>query len=429
MTTEGTVLPDVSVQGPRSRTAADRMRHTQATVKHSLTSVWSRPAVRSAAVDVAVLTIAVLDVALAPPSDAPPYSLYLSILGCAALLLRRWFPFAVLLLTIPGFMAGWAQVAAMVALGFLATRKQLHWQVWVGAWLVWMCRFVLWPLDKFAALSWQQHGLDVIYSTVVAGMPLAIGLLIGARHELATRLAELRASRDRERKLHAEMVRAEERTRLAREMHDVVSHNITLIAMQAGVLTAQTSANGSGSGSGNGSGSGAEAEAARSAHTIRELSTQTLEELRGLVGLLRSESADDDCSDSPSARVCQIPELVRECQVPVRLEFDTMPEFVPDQVSAAAYRTVQEALTNVRKHAPGADTQVTVHSDDTGLFVQIRNEPPARRPGDGPLPSGGYGLTGLAERARLLGGTLESSPTADGGFCVTARYPMSGMHT
>ena len=176
--------------------------------------------------------------------------------------------------------------------------------------------------------------------------------------------------------------------------------------MQAGVLTATTS--------------GGESE--RTARTIRELSTHTLEELRGLVGLLRSGSCEDD---GPSPQVCQIPELVRECQVPVRLELETLPEYVPEQVSAAAYRTVQEALTNVRKHAPGADTLVTVHADDTALFVQVRNEPPAaRRQSEGALPSGGYGLTGLAERARLLGGTLESSPTAEGGFCVTARYPV-----
>ncbi|KMS87911.1 sensor histidine kinase [Prauserella rugosa] len=406
MTTEGTFLPDVSVQGPRSRSAADRMRHALGPVKNSFTTLWSRSAVRSTAIDAGVVLIAVLDVWLIVPENAPAYSAYLSAVSCVALLLRRWFPFTVLLLTIPGFMAGWAQVAAMMALGFLATRKQTHWQVWVGAWLVWMCRFVLWPLPEFAALTWKDHGLDIIYSTIVAGMPLAIGLLIGARHQLATRLAELNASRDRERKLHAEMVRAEERTRLAREMHDVVSHNITLIAMQAGVLTATTS--------------GGESE--RTARTIRELSTHTLEELRGLVGLLRSGSCEDD---GPSPQVCQIPELVRECQVPVRLELETLPEYVPEQVSAAAYRTVQEALTNVRKHAPGADTLVTVHADDTALFVQVRNEPPAaRRQSEGALPSGGYGLTGLAERARLLGGTLESSPTAEGGFCVTARYPV-----
>lgn len=403
MTTEGTFLPDVSLQGPRS--VEHRVRSAFSPIRNSLSTLWSRTAVRATVIDVSVFLIAVLDVWLIVPADAPTYSVYLSALSCGALLLRRWFPFTVLLLAAPGFMAGWAQVAAMMALGFLATRKQTHWQVWVGAWVVWMCRFVLWPLEEFAALSWQLHALDVIYSTVVAGMPLAIGLLIGARQQLATRLAELAASRDRERKLHAEMVRAEERTRLAREMHDVVSHNITLIAMQAGVLTAATP--------------GGDSEA--TARTIRELSTHTLEELRGLVGLLRSGSAEDD---GPSPKVCQIPELVNDCQVPVKLELDTLPSYVPDQVSAAAYRTVQESLTNVRKHAPGAATLVNVSADDDGLLVEVRNDPPARPADCTSLPSGGFGLTGLAERAKMLGGSVESAPTSDGGFRVTARYPV-----
>ncbi|GAA1191183.1 sensor histidine kinase [Prauserella alba] len=403
MTTEGTFLPDVSLQGPRS--VAHRVRLAFSAIKNSLSTLWSRTAVRSTVIDASVFLIAVLDVWLVVPDDAPTYSVYLSALSCGALLLRRWFPFTVLLLAAPGFMAGWAQVAAMMALGFLATRKQTHWQVWVGAWVVWMCRFILWPLDEFVALSWQLHALDIIYSTVVAGMPLAIGLLIGARQQLATRLAELAASRDRERKLHAEMVRTEERTRLAREMHDVVSHNITLIAMQAGVLTAAAP--------------GGDAE--RTARTIRELSTHTLEELRGLVGLLRSGSAEDE----QSPKVCEIPDLVHGCQVPVKLELDTLPAGVPDRVSAAAYRTVQESLTNVRKHAPGATTLVKVSADDEALLVEVRNDPPARAADSGPLPSGGFGLTGLAERARMLGGTVESAPTADGGFCVTARYPVA----
>ncbi|GAA1225661.1 histidine kinase [Prauserella halophila] len=404
MTTEGTFLPDVSLQGPRS--AAHRVRLAFSAIRNSLSTLWSRAAVRSTVIDASVFLIAVLDVWLIVPDDAPGYSVYLSALSCGALLLRRWFPFTVLLLAAPGFMAGWAQVAAMMALGFLATRKQTHWQVWVGAWVVWMCRFILWPLDEFAALTWQLHALDVIYSTVVAGMPLAIGLLIGARQQLATRLAELAESRDRERKLHAEMVRTEERTRLAREMHDVVSHNITLIAMQAGVLTAAAP--------------GGDAE--RTARTVRELSTHTLEELRGLVGLLRSGSAEDE---GPSPKVCEIPDLVHGCEVPVKLELDTLPACVPDRVSAAAYRTVQESLTNVRKHAPGAATLVKVSAADEALLVEVRNDPPARTADGGPLPSGGFGLTGLAERARMLGGSVESAPTSDGGFCVTARYPVS----
>nr|WP_028661484.1 histidine kinase [Saccharomonospora saliphila] len=356
------------------------------------------------AVDLAFVVVAVLDVWLVIPEGAPRYTVWLSAASCVALLLRRPLPFVALLLAVPGFLAGWAQLAVMIALGSLATRKQFHWHVWVGAVLVWLCRFFLWPWPEFAALSWRMHVLDAIYGVIVAGMPIAIGLLIGARSELATRLAELAASRDRERQLHAQAVRAEERARLAREMHDGVSHDITLIAMQAAALSASAS----------------DDNTARTATTIRTLSTRTLEELRTLLGVLRSENGD-----CPQPDLRDLDNLIRNAGVPVRLTGDGPPDAVPEPVSAAAYRTVQESLTNVRKHAPGATAFVRLDTSADGLCVEIRNEPPCSR-GETPLPSGGgYGLAGLAERARLLGGTVESCPTEDGGFRVHAHYPLA----
>ncbi|TNC23035.1 sensor histidine kinase [Amycolatopsis alkalitolerans] len=353
------------------------------------------------AVDGAAIVLAVLDVWLVIPDKAPPYSIYLSGLACLVLAARRWLPFLTVLGTVPGFLTGWSQLAAMIALGMLATRKQTHWQVWVGAALVWACRFIQWPLSDFATLSWREHVLDGIYGVLVAGMPIAIGLLIGARAQLAQKLVELAASRDREQQLHADAVRAEERARLAREMHDVVSHDITLIAMQAGVLAASDGTN-----------------AQQTGQVIRQLSTRTLEELRSLVGVLRSGVRDD----GPQPGIGELDQLVRNCAVPVRLTVESVPEQLPVKVSAAAYRTVQECLTNVRKHAPGAAATVVVLGDGDALKVEVRNESPSRPVT--PLPSGGHGLTGLAERARLLGGSFETAPTDDGGFTVRATYPV-----
>lgn len=355
------------------------------------------------AVDAAAILLAALDVWLVIPDKAPTYSIYLSAFACLALAARRWLPFVVVLGTVPGFLTGWSQLAAMIALGMLATRKQTQWQVWVGAGLVWMCRFIQWPLTDFAALSWREHVLDGIYGVLVAGMPIAIGLLIGARAQLAQKLVELAASRDREQQLHADAVRAEERARLAREMHDVVSHDITLIAMQAGVLAA----------------SGEPGNAQQTAQVIRQLSTRTLEELRSLVGVLRSGAADD----GPQPGIGELDQLVRGCEVPVQLTVDSVPEQLPAKVSAAAYRTVQECLTNVRKHAPGAAATVVILGDGEALNIEVRNDSPSRPVT--PLPSGGHGLTGLAERARLLGGSFETSPTEDGGFQVRATYPVT----
>ncbi|PXY23605.1 histidine kinase [Prauserella coralliicola] len=405
MTTEGMTIPGVSVGGPGAG-AADRARSRRTTVPRATTALWNHPGVRKVAVDAAVILIAVLDVWLVIPEGAEKYSVWLSAASCVALVARRWLPFTVVLLTFPGFIAGWAQLAAMIALGYLATRKQMHWQTWVGAGLVWLSRFVLWPLPDFVALTWREHALSAIYGVIVAGMPVAIGLLIGARQELAARLAELAASRDRERKLYAETVRADERARLAREMHDVVSHDITLIAMQAGALAAISPSG----------------DAERTARTIRQLSTRTLEELRALVGVLRSGTEDD----GPQPDLADLSELIRAADVPVQLAVERVPEDLPPKVSAAAYRTVQECLTNVRKHAPGATAFVRLRGDQEGLSVEVSNDRPDEPQGGADeFPSGGYGLTGLAERARLLGGTFETTPTPDGGWRVAAKYPVS----
>jgi signal transduction histidine kinase len=181
-----------------------------------------------------------------------------------------------------------------------------------------------------------------------------------------------------------------------------VSHDITLIAMQAGVLAATPEAE----------------RAEQTAKVVRQLSTRILEELRSLVGVLRSSAEDD----GPQPGIGELDQLVQGCEVPVHLTVDGVPEQLPAKVSAAPYRTVQECLTNVRKHAPGGAATVLIRGAGDILNVEVRNESP-RRPVT-PPPSGGHGLTGLAERARLLGGSCETAPTEDGGFRVRSSYPV-----
>jgi signal transduction histidine kinase len=398
MSTEGLSIPVISVSGPGVG-SAERVRRAAA---NSGFAAARRPALLSAGLHVTAIMLAILDVWLVIPEKAQPYSIYLSGAACLALAFSRWLPFVAVVATVPGFFAGWSQLAAMIALGILATRKQLSWQTWIGAGLVWICRFVQWPLEDFAALSWREHILDGIYGVLVAGMPVAIGLLIGARTELSKRLTELAASRDREHRFHADAVRAEERARLAREMHDVVSHQITLIAMQAGALQTQSR----------------DTQAVQTAQVIRQLSHRTLEELRSLVSVLRSGSEDD----GPRHGIEELDGLIRSSDVSVHLTVEQIPATLPNQVSAAAYRTVQECLTNVHKHAPGATATIRIRGEHDALKVEVRNER-ARRSAT-TLPSGGHGLTGLAERARLLGGSFETTDTEDGGFRVRARYPL-----
>lgn len=366
----------------------------------------SSPRARGIASDVAALLLAVLDVWLVIPEDAPTYSTWLSAVAVAAMVMRRHVPFLAVLVTVPGFMTGWSQLAAMIALGSLAKKHQLlSWRMVVGSILVFLCGYVRWPLSEFYALSWQEHLLNVIWAVIIAGMPVAIGLLISARQELSARIRELASSRERERRLLAETVRAAERAELAREMHDVVSHQVTLIAMQAGAL--QVSADG---------------QCAEAAQTIRELSTRTLEELRNLVGVLRSEATEDS-----QPGLDELDDLVRNFRdeaVPVALDVEAEPSDLPRPVSHAVYRTVQEALTNVRKHAAGARASVRVLTQQDTLVVEVRNgRAKARKPA---LPSGGHGLLGLKERAGLLGGTFSAGPTSEGGFRVSATYPLAG---
>lgn len=359
------------------------------------------PRARGIASDVAAVVLAVLDVWLVIPEDAPSYSIWLSGVAVAAMVMRRHVPFLAVLVTVPGFMTGWSQLAAMIALGSLAKRRLWSWQLVVGAVLVFLCGYVRWPLPEFFALNWREHMLNVIWAVIIAGMPVAIGLLISARQELSARIRELASSREREKKLFAETVRAAERAKLAREMHDVVSHQVTLIAMQAGAL--QVSSSGA---------------ACETATTIRELSTRTLEELRNLVGVLRS----GDTATQPG--LDELDDLVRDFAVPVALDVSASPADLPTSVSHAVYRTVQEALTNVRKHAAGARASVRVREEQDRLVVEVRNgRARSRKPA---LPSGGHGLIGLEERAGLLGGTFQAGPTSEGGFRVSATYPLAG---
>lgn len=354
-----------------------------------------------------------LDVYLSIPMDLDklwredptlPHSIALSLFACAVLPAMWRFPFITLLLTVPGNFLGWSQLAGMVALYALARTRLLGWQTIAGASLTALCHFFIWPINDFLESTWKEHCLDVMWGLVVAGLPVALGLLTAARQELNTRYNDLKRSREREQRLHAIAVREQERTRLAREMHDGVSHQVTLIAMQAGALKV----------------SAPDSDIERSADTIRELSLGTLSELRGMVGLLRSSCTEEGGNNQPCLN--ELDDLVRNAEIDVALNRCEVPEWLPPEVSTAAYRTVQEALTNVYKHAPGASASIDLRAEQDTLLVEVRNGAPAHPPAS--LPSGGYGLAGLAERAEQLGGSLQAEATEDGGFDLRARYPL-----
>ncbi|MFG2182329.1 sensor histidine kinase [Streptomyces abikoensis] len=342
----------------------------------------------------------------------PRFSLWASLLAAVALLLRRRFPAPVFLATLPGMYYAYIWIAPMFALYTLAVRRTARpradkWLLGGAGLLMAAAQFLPYPVSELALADRREAGVNLLDSIVVATTPIAFGLLTRARRELVGRLDELTRSRAREDRLLADRVLATERARLAREMHDVVAHQVSLISLQAGAVQIST-------------GDDAAREGAR---TIRELSVRTLDELRHMVGILRAAGADTE-ELTPQPRLSDLPRLIELSALDVAFEDGSDPGAErPEAVERAAFRTVQEALTNVRKHAPGAKVLVRVEEEPGELVVEVRNGPADAAVPAPELPGGGHGLVGLRERAQSLGGTLEAGATDEGGFAVRARFP------
>ncbi|MFI9721427.1 sensor histidine kinase [Streptomyces sp. NPDC052396] len=338
---------------------------------------------------------------------APGLPLALSLLAAVALPARRRFPVTVFLLTLPGIYIGYIWFAPLIALYTVAARRPDRRLLTGCGLLLAAAHFLPYPLSHLSLSPHRQVALDLVDAVADAITPIAVGLLARTRRELAARLAELTRSREREDRLLADRVLATERARLAREMHDVVAHQVSLISLQAGAVLVSTK----------------DTRARAGARTIRELSVRTLDELRHMVGILRAAGADTE-ELTPQPELDDLPRLLELSALNVTFENAMSPAGRHSEaVERAAFRTVQEALTNVRKHAPGAAVRVRLSEPDGGLRVEVRNGPPdAAVPAPG-LPGGGHGLVGLRERAQSLGGTLRAEPTEDGGFVVRADFP------
>jgi signal transduction histidine kinase len=251
---------------------------------------------------------------------------------------------------------------------------------------------------------WTLQGL------LLVGGPSLLGMYVGARRRALLALTERAERAEREQHLLAEQARADERARLAAEMHDVVSHRVTLMVLQAGALRVRAG----------------DETTRTAAEELRVTGCQALEELRDVIGLLRRSAVGGD--DEDPAEVTPLPGLaglIAESEsVGLPVELDAAQVEVSPVVGRTAYRIVQEALTNVRKHAPGARITVRVRSRTGGVLIAVRNTPPARAP-DGALAAAGSGtgLAGLRERVALIGGTLRAGPSGDGGFEVEATLP------
>ncbi|MGW6916542.1 sensor histidine kinase [Kitasatospora sp. NPDC054939] len=346
-----------------------------------------------------------LDAALVA-RDAPWWQVCLSVLAAVVLLWRRRFPVTVLLLTMPGSYLDDIWLAPITAVYTVAAERPERRVVVPCAVLFALVEFFHWPIPEEIFELSRETALYAIQCVMLAAGPAATGLLARTRRELATRLDELTRHQERESRLLAERVLVSERGRLAREMHDVVSHQVSLISIQAGALQVST----------------ADPAAAATARTIRELSVRTLQELRQMVGVLRAAGHRPGAPLAPQPTLADLPRLIAESGLAAETELDPGDAPWSEAVERAAYRTVQEALTNITKYAPQSEVRVRVLARGRRLVVGVRNGPPPVAPAE-TLPGGGHGLVGLRERAQLLGGTLSAGPTPDGGYEVRAELP------
>ncbi|MEV5880001.1 histidine kinase [Streptomyces sp. NPDC052101] len=363
---------------------------------------WAR--IPDPVVDAVVVAVAVVDVLLSL-ADASRVAQALAALACAALAVRRRFPLPVFLLTLPASLMLDIVFAPFAALFTLAERSRDRRLLVVCAIMFAVASAAPWPLDDLTSHDRAWTLVYFFYTLATAAAPVLLGQLVQARRDLARRLVEIEEAREHERLLHSQAILARERAQLAREMHDVVSHQVSLIAVQAGALQVAAT----------------DTHFKEGARTIRSLSVDTLDELRHMVTLLRA-SGGRATELTPQPTLADLHKLVTTSGIDAELTGGLPPE-ISTTAQRAVYRTVQEALTNVRKHAPGASATVRLWhtADHTAFGVTVTNTPP-RRPSL-PLPGSHQGLIGLRERAELLGGTFDSGPTTDGGYELKLRIP------
>ncbi len=297
--------------------------------------------------------------------------------------------------------------------------------------------------------DWFIPFAAIATSLGVTAPPVLLGLYVGARRRLMESLRERADSLERELQLlaeraeeRAEWARGEERTRIAREMHDVVAHRVSLMVVHAAALQAVARKD--------------PEKAVKNAALVGDMGRQALTELREMLGVLRagadggraaraavplaavgvaaaaaaSRAAEDGERPAEGPCLSELEELIGQSTAAgmvVALSVEGEERSYAPEVESTAFRVVQEALTNVHKHAAGAKTYVRLAHRVSEIAMQVENEPPPEvsSASSARLPSGGNGLVGMKERVSALGGVFVSGPTDAGGFRVSAVIPAS----
>ncbi|MEO9175241.1 MAG: sensor histidine kinase [Gaiellales bacterium] len=332
--------------------------------------------------------------------------LSVSLLAVAALWWRRRYPLVVLAVCcvaslIVVVIGGINVTAAAVAIALYTYASRTSWAraVLAGA-----------AAAAFTITARVMAGAilpDATVTTLVLlGAICTLGLYVGTRRayiEELTRRAE-RAERDRE--LLAQQAAIDERARIARELHDVIAHHVSLMVVQAGALRRRADGH---------------PESAGMLDSIAHTGREALGEMRRMLGVLRPDATPADREPQPSLR--DIPTLARQMRaggLDVALAIEGEARALPPGVDLAAYRVIQEALTNVVKHAGVSRAELRIrYEDDAISFAILDNGVGQHAPGD----PRGHGLVGMRERVALYNGTLSTGPRPGGGFAVEARLP------
>jgi len=333
---------------------------------------------------------------------------------------RRWPAGVATLTTLATTVSGMAGFASLIAFISLVTTRR--WRAIVPVGLVGVGSGYVYDGLRPASSVGLPWWAVLVFSALVMGIAVVIGLYVGARRELAAAARDRIRTAEREQEARVEQARMGERARIAREMHDVLAHRISLVSLHAGAMTYRTDL-------------GVD-ELRASARVVQENAHQALGELRDVLGVLRDPAAGPALTATapPQPTLADLPALVleaRDAGTPVDLSTRVADlAAVPDTVGRTAYRVVQEALTNARKHAPGSLVLLEVSgSPGSQLEIVVENRLPRSRVavggvGTGPeVPGAGLGLVGLAERAALAGGGLVHGPTAAQEYRVAAWLP------
>jgi signal transduction histidine kinase len=336
---------------------------------------------------------------------------------CLGLWWRRRWPIGLAVITVlAGAVSLMSAVAGMAALFTVA----VHRKAWVAA-VVGAAGLATMPI--FLTLhppgetpTWADATTGLLISAVVLGW----GMFTRARRQLLLSLQDRALRAESEQQLRVDQARRMERARIAREMHDVLAHRISLLSVHAGALEFRTDAT--------------RQQVVEAAGVIRANAHQALQELREVIGVLREDDADagpagqrPGAPEPPQPGLAEIPALVAESSgagATVRYRCEVAePGEVPRSLARTAYRVVQEGLTNARKHAPGTPIEVSLRgATGTELAVEVVN-PVRAWPPRATVPGSGLGLIGLAERVQLTGGRLDHGRDAQGSFRLRASLP------